>query len=55
MEEEIQTFLKDPPKGPLDPYRKNASFNWKEMALLIESPRAFWIKVSFFNSSVFEL
>lgn len=29
-------FLQDFPPSPLDRYRKQASFNWKEMAVIIE-------------------
>jgi hypothetical protein len=29
-------FLKDFPEGPLDQYRKHASFDWKSMALVME-------------------
>lgn len=30
------SFLKDFPSGPLDEYRKDASFDWKKMALFLE-------------------
>ena len=29
-------FLEDFPPGPLDLYRKNASFHWRNMAVLME-------------------
>lgn len=31
-----KTILKDFPSGPLDRYRKKASFDWKEMKILLE-------------------
>lgn len=41
------TFLKDFPPGPLDAYRKDASFNWKEMALFLEGEDILRFKVKF--------
>lgn len=30
-------LIKDLPKGPLDAYRKRATFNWKSFKLTLES------------------
>lgn len=38
-------FLEDFNLGPLDAYRNQASFNWKEMAVTIESPVTLEFKV----------
>lgn len=47
MEKENYSYLlKDLPSGPLDPYRKLGSFDWKEMKCLIENPDLMKMKVS---------
>ena len=38
-------FLKDFPPGPLDAYRKDASFDWKQMALFLEGEELLRYKV----------
>ena len=45
MDPELQEILKDFPPGPLSEYRKNASFNWKDMCLLIQGKDALVLKV----------
>jgi hypothetical protein len=45
MDPELQDILKDFPPGPLSEYRKNASFNWKDMCLLIQGKDALILKV----------
>lgn len=39
-------LIPDLPSGPLDVYRKQASFNWKKMKLFLESPEDIKIAVS---------
>lgn len=39
-------FIPDLPPGPLDEYRKKASFCWKQMRLVFEDPELLQIKVS---------
>jgi len=43
IEEEV--FLPDFPKGPLDKYRNLASFDWKDMAVVIEDEKILRFKV----------
>jgi len=38
-------FLKDFPEGPLDHYRRQASFDWKIMALVMEPEEILQFKV----------
>lgn len=38
-------FLKDFPPGPLDEYRKQASFDWKVMTLVMEDENILRFKV----------
>jgi len=38
-------FLQDFPEGPLDRYRKQASFDWKSMALVMEPEHILRFKV----------
>ncbi len=45
MDSEILQFLKDFPSGPLCSYRKTASFNWKEMCLVMDSKDSLLLKV----------
>lgn len=42
-----ETLLPDFPKGPLCKYRKKASFNWKEMAVLLDGEDIIQLKVIF--------
>lgn len=36
----------DLPSGPLDVYRKKASFNWKDMVLFIDGEESYLFKVT---------
>ena len=45
MDAELKEILKDFPAGPLSDYRKNASFNWKDMCLLMQGKDALILKV----------
>lgn len=45
MDAEIEQVLKDFPPGPLSPYRKAASFKWKEMRLAMEGKDSLLLKV----------
>lgn len=38
-------FIPDLPSGPLDEYRKQASFNWKKLKLVFEKADLLKIKV----------
>jgi len=38
-------YLQDFPPGPLDLYRKQASFDWKLMALIVEPDKILRFKV----------
>lgn len=38
-------YLDDLPPGPLDEYRRQASFNWKDMRLTIENEKHLKLKV----------
>nr|CAH0108456.1 unnamed protein product [Daphnia galeata] len=44
MDAELKEILKDFPAGPLSDYRKNASFNWKDMCLLMQGKDALILK-----------
>jgi acyl-CoA oxidase len=46
MGKEDLDFLPDFPPGPLDRYRKQASFNWKTMAVVIEQENLLRFKVN---------
>ena len=41
-------MLNDLPSGPLDPYRKKASFNWKSMKVHLEGEEGIEYQVIFF-------
>ena len=41
----LEEILKDFPPGPLDLYRKRASFDWKQMKLFIEGEDVLKFKV----------
>ena len=45
MDSELQDIFKGFPTGPLCEYRKKASFNWKDMALLMQGKDALILKV----------
>ncbi|XP_032840381.2 peroxisomal acyl-coenzyme A oxidase 3 isoform X2 [Tyto alba] len=45
-----ETLLPDFPKGPLCKYRKKASFNWKEMAMLLEGKDIIQLKNRIFSA-----
>ncbi|KAI8740037.1 peroxisomal acyl-coenzyme A oxidase 3 isoform X1 [Biomphalaria glabrata] len=47
---ESLTFLKDFAPGPLDAYRKDASFNWKQMALFLEGEDILRFKYKIFKT-----
>ncbi|CAL8130572.1 unnamed protein product [Orchesella dallaii] len=44
MAEEGNGYLDDLPSGPLDVYRKQATFDWKEMRLTVESEKQLKLK-----------
>ncbi|KAM9286814.1 peroxisomal acyl-coenzyme A oxidase 3 isoform 6-T8 [Cariama cristata] len=44
------TLLPDFPKGPLCKYRKKASFNWKEMAVLLDGKDIIQLKKKIFSA-----
>ncbi|KAK3775872.1 hypothetical protein RRG08_011436 [Elysia crispata] len=44
------TFLKDFPSGPLDQYRKDASFGWKKMAIFMEGEKLLRYKYTIFKT-----
>ena len=49
MSEEDMNQIEDMPKGgPLEVYRKKASFNWKKMKLFFEDIDLINYKVSFY-------
>lgn len=39
------SFIPDLPKGPLDTYRKTATFDWKKLKICLENADALKIKV----------
>lgn len=41
-------FIPELPAGPLDHYRRMASFNWKRMKIIFENPEKLRYKVSSF-------
>ena len=41
----LDELIADLPKGPLDLYRKKASFDWKAMKFLVEGEEALRYKV----------
>lgn len=45
-DEELQQYFPDLPSGPLDVYRKRASFNWRRMKLVYDNLATIKIKVS---------
>lgn len=45
-----ETLLPDFPKGPLCKYRKKASFNWKEMAVLLDGEDIIQLKNRIFSA-----
>ena len=45
MEQETD-FIPDLPKGPLNIYRKQASFDWKKLKLVFDKPEILKLKVS---------
>lgn len=45
--ETIDEILRDFPSGPLDRYRKQASFNWKKMKVLLIGEEILQYKVSY--------
>jgi acyl-CoA oxidase len=45
MEPLDTSFIKDPSAGPLDDYRKRATFDWKQMKLFFEDPDLLRVKM----------
>lgn len=43
--------IEDLPHGPLDIYRKKASFNWKDMIRFLDGDEIYALKVVFQTSS----
>ena len=48
MDSDIDQTLQDFPPGPLSPYRKSASFKWKEIRLVMEGKDSLLLKVSLY-------
>ena len=46
MDAELQAILNDFPEGPLSSYRKAASFDWKQMRLMMEGRDNLLLKVN---------
>lgn len=46
LDKDSSVFLEDFPSGPLDVYRKLATFDWKKLRLLIEGDEVLKVKVS---------
>lgn len=44
--EKMDHAIEDLPPGPLDVYRKKASFNWKDMVLFLEGEEICALKVN---------
>ena len=40
------SFIEDLPSGPLDVYRKQAQFDWKQLKLVFEDPDFLKVKVN---------
>lgn len=53
MDAELKQILKDFPRGPLCEYRKKASFNWKDMSVLIQGRDALILKVVYRLNKIF--
>lgn len=45
-DEQLKQYLPDLPKGPLDNYRKRASFDWRRMKLVYDNLNTLKLKVS---------
>ena len=45
-DEELKEYFPDLPGGPLDVFRKRASFNWRRMKLVYDNLSTIKIKVS---------
>lgn len=43
-----KALFPDLPPGPLDPYRKNAKFDWRKLALTLDDERCLRFRVQFF-------
>ncbi|GLV34138.1 uncharacterized protein CBL_00067 [Carabus blaptoides fortunei] len=43
-------FIPDLPIGPLDEYRKMATFNWKKMNIVLEKPQKLKLKLEIWNT-----
>jgi acyl-CoA oxidase len=44
--EQDTDFIPDLPEGPLNIYRKQASFDWKKLKLVFDKPEILKLKVS---------
>lgn len=44
------SFIPDLPSGPLDPYRKKATFDWKKLRLVFEEVNLLRVKVYTLNA-----
>lgn len=51
----IDNALADLPSGPLDIYRRRASFNWKDMVMFLEGEDVLEFKVSCENKCVINM
>jgi hypothetical protein len=55
VDPESVEILPDFPPGPLDSYRKQASFSWKKLRLFIEDEDLLKFKVNLLNIQIFYL
>ena len=46
LHDDLQDLAPDLPAGPLDAYRQQASFNWKQLRVTLEDPDVLRVKVS---------
>lgn len=46
IQEQLRLYLPDLPKGPLDAYRKKATFDWRRMKLAYDNLNTLKLKVS---------
>ena len=51
MDVSLQEILKDFPAGPLDLYRKKATFKWQDLSLLMNGENSLLLKVEESESS----
>lgn len=48
LDHDDTSFIPDLPSGPLDQYRKKATFDWKKLRLVFEEVNLLRVKVSDF-------